>query len=245
MKPRFLEETEEAFAVNQHVIYRFNTTDRFYWPEEGIGPAYLQFFLAKVFQKKGYRVAQYSATTGFVELNGSDRKSNGDKLKNLSGQQEPYLVLNRIVPLLRDRREDIPILAHYFLKIYSNKMRKEFSRIPHSEMDKLVRYHWPGNVRELENVVERGTILSNGQHFRVPELGGDIPDGFNSNGETTLRDNERRHILWALEKTGWKVRGRGGAAELLDLPASTLAFRMKKLGIQRQKNPLPKSDDNE
>jgi len=139
------------------------------------------------------------------------------------------------VPPLRDRREDIPILAHYFLKIYSNKMGKEFPRIPQGEMEKLVNYHWPGNVRELENVIERGTILSNGQHFRVPELGAEIPEGLARDGVTTLRENERRHILWALEKTGWKVRGKGGAAELLDLPASTLAFRMKKLGIQRTK----------
>jgi transcriptional regulator with GAF, ATPase, and Fis domain len=51
----------------------------------------------------------------------------------------------------------------------------------------------------------------------------------------TLKENERRHILWALQKTGWKVRGSGGAAELLDLPPSTLAFRMKKLGIERPK----------
>jgi transcriptional regulator with GAF, ATPase, and Fis domain len=142
------------------------------------------------------------------------------------------------VPPLRERREDIPILAHYFLKIYSNKMRKDFSRIPHSEMEKLVKYHWPGNVRELENVIERGAILSSEQHFRVPELGGEIPEHLQENGETTLRENERRHIIWALEKTGWKVRGRGGAAELLDLPPSTLAFRMKKLGIHRQQKPV-------
>jgi len=113
MKPRFLEETEEAFAVKQHVIFRFNTTDRFYWPEDGIGPAYLQFFLAKAFQKRGYRVAQYSASSGFVELNENDRKSKSEKLQNLSGQQEPHLVLNRIVPLLRDKSEKWLVLIHY------------------------------------------------------------------------------------------------------------------------------------
>ena len=102
-------------------------------------------------------------------------------------------------------------------------------------MDRLIQYDWPGNVREMENIIERGTILSGEGVFRVPELTGNQPDWVHKGGGMTLRDNERRHILWALQKTSWKVRGPGGAAELLDLPASTLAFRMKKLGIERPK----------
>lgn len=139
------------------------------------------------------------------------------------------------VPLLRERKEDIPLLAHYFLKIYSKKRGKNFSRIHHADMDRLLQYDWPGNVRELENIIERGTILSGEGVFRVPELTGSQPDWVQNGGGMTLRDNERRHILWALQKTSWKVRGSGGAAELLDLPASTLAFHMKKLGIERPK----------
>lgn len=140
------------------------------------------------------------------------------------------------VPPLRERKEDIPLLAYYFLDIYSKKMGKKFSRIHALEMEKLVNYHWPGNVRELENVIERGAILSSGPHFRVPELGWEHHETSTDSRAVTLKENERRHILWALEKTGWKVRGKGGAAELLDIPASTLAFRMKKVGIKRQKN---------
>ncbi len=137
------------------------------------------------------------------------------------------------VPPLRERKEDIPLLAHYFLKIYSKKRGKNFSRIHQTDMDRLLQYGWPGNVRELENIIERGTILSGEGVFRVPELTGSQPDWVHNGGGMTLRDNERRHILWALQKTSWKVRGSRGAAELLDLPASTLAFRMKKLGIER------------
>jgi len=140
------------------------------------------------------------------------------------------------VPALRDRREDIPLLAHYFLNIYSNKMGKKFSRIPSSQMEKMLNYHWPGNVRELENVIERGAILSSGQLFRVPPLGEEHHELPVEQGGATLKENERRHILWALDRTGWKVRGKGGAAELLGIPASTLAFRMKKVGIQRPKH---------
>jgi len=136
------------------------------------------------------------------------------------------------VPPLRERKEDIPLLALYFLKIYATKIGKTFEGIPKSEMDKLVHYDWPGNVRELENLIERGVILSPGPMFRVPELGG-RPTELHPRADVTLNENERRHILWTLQKTGWKVRGRGGAAELLDIHPSTLAFRMKRLGIKR------------
>jgi transcriptional regulator with GAF, ATPase, and Fis domain len=139
------------------------------------------------------------------------------------------------VPPLRKRRADIQLLAYYFLNIYSKKMGKEVYKIPGSQMEKLMNYHWPGNVRELENVIERGTILSHGPLFRVPQLGEDHQGSTDDQRGMTLKDNERRHILWALEKTGWKVRGQGGAAEMLGVPASTLAFRMKKVGIQRPK----------
>ena len=139
------------------------------------------------------------------------------------------------VPPLRERKEDIPLLTHYFLQIYSQKRGKRFSKIPDSEMETLLLYDWPGNVRELENIIERGTILNTGPIFRVPELGTGHPGFSQYDGNITLKENERRHILQTLKKTNWKVRGIGGAAELLELPPSTLAFRMKKLGIQRPK----------
>ena len=139
------------------------------------------------------------------------------------------------VPPLRERKEDIPLLAHYFLQIYSKKRGKKFSKIPDSEIEKLFLYDWPGNVRELENIIERGSILNSGPIFRVPELGAHHPEFSSYDGNITLKENERRHIIQTLKKTGWKVRGKGGAAELLELPPSTLAFRMKKLGIQRPK----------
>ncbi|MBM4308731.1 MAG: hypothetical protein FJ123_18550 [Deltaproteobacteria bacterium] len=112
-------------------------------------------------------------------------------------------------------------------------MGKTFDRIPEEEMNKLIQYDWPGNIRELENIIERGTILSHGATFYVPKLGIDSLEFGPQREYSTLRENERRHIQWALLKTGWKVRGPGGAAELLEIHPSTLAFKMKKLGIQR------------
>ncbi|PKN69402.1 MAG: hypothetical protein CVU54_10255 [Deltaproteobacteria bacterium HGW-Deltaproteobacteria-12] len=140
------------------------------------------------------------------------------------------------VPPLRERTEDIPLLAYFFLNIYSQKRGKNFSKIPNSEMDKLLHYDWPGNVRELENIIERGTILNSGPLFRVPDLGSPQKEFYSEKDGVTLMENERRHILWALQRTNWKVRGKGGAAELLNIPPSTLAFRMNKLGIRRPKN---------
>jgi len=143
-------------------------------------------------------------------------------------------VLPIYVPPLRERKEDIPLLAHHFVKIHTKKMRKAMKRVSDEEMYKLIQYNWPGNVRELENIIERGCLLSHGQHFRVPELSVNRLDSrLPEVGDVTLQENERRHILWALLKTRWKVRGREGAAELLDVHPSTLAFKMKKLGIQR------------
>jgi formate hydrogenlyase transcriptional activator len=136
---------------------------------------------------------------------------------------------------LRERKEDIPLLAHYFLKIHGTKMAKTFHGISELEMQKMIKYDWPGNVRELENIIERGTILSREPYFQIPELSVPQPQFPQTRDDTTLSENERRHILWALQKTGWKIRGPFGAAELLDIHPSTLSFRIKKLGIQRPK----------
>jgi len=138
------------------------------------------------------------------------------------------------VPRLRDRKEDIPLLAHYFLKVYANKCNKSLDKIPLKEMEKLLCYDWPGNVRELENVIERGVILSNGSFYLVPEFENQAasPEEI----LTTLRENERNHILRVLRHTDGKVAGRGGAAEILDIHPSTLFSRMKKMGISRKAN---------
>lgn len=138
------------------------------------------------------------------------------------------------VPPLRERKEDIPMLAHYFLGVHCRQLGKDFREIPGEEMEKLLDYDWPGNVRELQNVIERSTILSPEPSFRVlePALSRSLvpPEGGTA---YSLKEMERRHILWALEQTGWKVQGPGSAAELLDMHRSTLQARMKKLGIKR------------
>ncbi|MBI9077089.1 MAG: sigma 54-interacting transcriptional regulator [Desulfatibacillum sp.] len=137
------------------------------------------------------------------------------------------------VPPLRDRREDIPLLAMHFLKLHAAKLNKQAMRFSDREMDRLVEYDWPGNVRELKNVIERGVILSAGRDFRMPELQSGDCTPLTVDDNATLAENERHHILRVLKRTGWKVAGATGAARILGVPPSTLAFHMKKLGIKR------------
>jgi transcriptional regulator with GAF, ATPase, and Fis domain len=137
------------------------------------------------------------------------------------------------VPSLRERKEDIPLLANHFLKVYSTKMGKTIKMISEAEINKLMRYDWPGNIRELEHIIERSTVLSPGPYLHIPELSIQLPESTNLGVDIPLKDKERQYILQVLEKTGWKVRGLGGAAEILKIHPSTLISRMKKLGIQR------------
>ena len=138
------------------------------------------------------------------------------------------------VPPLREKKEDIPHLAYHFLRMYSKKMGKNVEKIAKTEMDKLIEYDWPGNVRELEHIIERGIILSPGPSLQIPQLSINSLEFTYPEVYFTLKENERVHILGALQKTGWKIRGPGGAAELLNVHPSTLESRMKKLGIQKQ-----------
>jgi len=148
---------------------------------------------------------------------------NGDGIEDLTLKFKMQEIVELLGLTEFESMETIPLII----------MGETFDGIPEKEMDKLIHYDWPGNVRELENIIERGVILNPGPRFRMPDLmvGEDSKRG--REGNVTLNENERHHILWALEKTGWKIRGKSGAAELLDIHPSTLQFRMKKLGIKR------------
>jgi len=101
----------------------------------------------------------------------------------------------------------LPIIFENLL----DQMGKVFEGIPESEIGKLMKYDWPGNVRELENIMERGTILSRTPHFHVPiELTSPPNEKSEIQRPLPMEENERRHIIWVLQKTGWKVRGTGG-----------------------------------
>ena len=139
------------------------------------------------------------------------------------------------VPPLRERPEDIPILARHFVKHFSRDMNRMIDTIPSETMEGLVRYCWPGNIRELENVIERAVILSPGPILRVSLK--DLCDRAIPNNSdvshATLEEVKRAHILATLKATKWVLSGPDGAASRLGLNRSTLQFYMKKLEITR------------
>src|ERR1700752_1851485 len=139
------------------------------------------------------------------------------------------------VPPLRERPEDIPLLAHHFVQQATRRTRKTIDTIPSETMEALIRYPWPGNIRELENVTERAVILSPGPMLRLSprDLNSRVPPDQRADRQQTLEEVERNHILATLKETRWVLSGPRGAAIRLGLNRSTLYFRMKKLGITR------------
>ena len=139
------------------------------------------------------------------------------------------------IPALRDRPEDIPILAEHFARKHAKRMGKRIEIIPPETIETMKRWHWPGNVRELENFIERAVILSQGRVLKAPieeirtarstEPDQDVP--------ATLEDAERETIIRALRRTGGVIGGPNGAAAQLGLKRTTLNFKMRKLGITR------------
>ncbi|PSL30876.1 sigma-54-dependent transcriptional regulator [Chitinophaga ginsengisoli] len=139
-----------------------------------------------------------------------------------------------LVPL-RDRKRDIPLLADYFLKKYSEKNRAGVEKITENAMRQLISYDWPGNIRELEHLIERHVLLATGKDIPAFDLSSSATaPGVEQTGRLkTMDEMERDHILSALQASKGKVSGAGGAAELLGLPAQTLYSKMKRLGIKQ------------
>ena len=142
-----------------------------------------------------------------------------------------------VIPPLRERPEDIPLLVRAVVKEFQKRMGKEIESIPKKTMQALQSYSWPGNVRELRNVIEHAMIVSKSKTLDVH-----VPKQASSETDTTgnLQDMERMHIVAVLEKTGWRLAGQGGAAEVLGLKRTTLQAKMKKLGIKRSNKTMPK-----
>ena len=142
-----------------------------------------------------------------------------------------------VIPPLRERREDIPLLVRYFAQKYARRMKKPIDTVPVKAMAALTEYHWPGNVRELENFIERAVILSRGAELQLPlaelKQRTKIPVAATSNGLATLEHAEREHIMRALGESRWVIGGPSGAAARLGMKRTTLQSRMRKLGIDR------------
>lgn len=138
------------------------------------------------------------------------------------------------VPPLRERQQDILLLAEHFLRQLGERMKRPQIQFDTLSLHRLMEYHWPGNVRELQNVIERAVILSPSSTITVGDVF--LPTVQASAQRTTqlnLGELERDHIQKVLERTGWKIYGTGGAAELLGMNPETLRSRIRKLGLRR------------
>lgn len=202
--------------------------------EIGELPLELQAKLLRVIQEGTFERLGSSRTIQVdVRVIAATNRVLEDEIKSGRFREDLYYRLNVFpitVPPLRQRQDDIPLLLNAFINKFNKKMGKRIERVTNETINALKKYHWPGNVRELQNMVERAVIVSDGD---VLEL--ETPESKNliSSTELNLKGNERAHILRVLGKTHWKITGKGGAAELLQINSSTLRSRMKKLDITR------------
>jgi transcriptional regulator with GAF, ATPase, and Fis domain len=210
--------------------------------EVGELPLELQSKLLRVLEEGEFELVGSSRTvTVDVRVIAATNRNLPEAVAKATFRSDLYYRLNTfpiIMPPLRERRDDIPLLISHLVNQVSMKLGKNIEAIPQSAIRALQDYDWPGNVRELRNVIERAVIVTQGSKLQIT----DEPEPFIAQLYTdsdveiegeTLEQSEHRIILRALKRVHWRVEGPGGAAELLNLHASTLRSRMRKLGITR------------
>jgi len=229
-------------AVTQN-IGRFQSAERgtLFLDEIGELPLDLQPKLLRVLQEKqferlgGGRTVQVdarviAATNQDLWRMVQERKFRADLYYRLN-------VFPITLPPLRDRVEDIPTLVEYFVQRFSQEMGKKIETIPSEVMEVLKLHDWPGNIRELENFIKRAVIMTTGTALR-PAFGElkRLPGQASPAAMRTLAEAERDHIVEVLRDTRWVLGGDNGAAARLGMPRTTLAYRMRKLGIAREQS---------
>jgi transcriptional regulator with GAF, ATPase, and Fis domain/tetratricopeptide (TPR) repeat protein len=212
--------------------------------EIGDLPVDMQINLLRVLQTRSFeRIGGNETIHSDFRLIAATNKNLEDEVKKGRFRKDLYYRINVFsihVPPLKDRKDDIPVLVSHFIQKNSKKFGKAF-RMMQEDLEFLMKHDWPGNIRELEHVIEKAAVISNGSKLLIREI---MPTISTSDDQglsseeikfSSLDDNERRHIMSALEKTKGKIYGKNGAAELLKINPSTLVFRIKKLGIPRAK----------
>jgi formate hydrogenlyase transcriptional activator len=205
--------------------------------EVGDIPLELQPKLLRVLQEKEFeRLGSTRTLHVDTRLMAATSRDLAQMVENREFRGDLYYRLNIfpiLVPPLRERPEDIPLLVAHFTDKYARRMDKRISRIPAETMDALKRYHWPGNVRELQNFIERATILTPGSTLQAPLSELRQASREVQRRSRTLAETERDQIIRALRESQWVLGGPGGAAERLGLKRTTLFYKMRKLGITR------------
>jgi transcriptional regulator with GAF, ATPase, and Fis domain len=210
--------------------------------EIGELPLETQVKLLRVLQEQEFEpVGSTRSIKVDVRLIAATNRDLGAMVRNGTFRADLFYRLNVFpigIPPLRERREDIPLLAGFFLATLAKRLGKPLEGFTARSMDRLRSYDWPGNVRELQNVVERAAILAQGP---IVDLQPDLLPATERLGLMTgsrLNDVERQHILMVVRQTQWIIEGPKGAASILGLHPNTLRSRMKKLGILRENHEI-------
>jgi DNA-binding NtrC family response regulator len=139
-------------------------------------------------------------------------------------------VISLVMPPLRDRKEDIPILAEYFLRRFAWESNKTIDKVSREAMDEMMLYEWPGNVRELENAIERAVVVGKGRTITQENLPIFCPEPRIMAADKSLQEIEKAHILTILEENNWNIKK---SASILQIDRSTLYGKIKRYEIQR------------
>ncbi|WP_289020542.1 sigma 54-interacting transcriptional regulator [uncultured Desulfobacter sp.] len=215
---------------------RFELADKatLFLDEVGEMPMEIQAKLLRVLEQgKFERLGSTQTIEVDVRIIAATNKNIEQMMDEGKFRKDLYFRLNVFpihVPPLRERLADIPPLTWAFVREFEKKMARRVDNIPTDTMKALQKYTWPGNIRELKNLIERSLITSNSKTLNVTLP---VSPSHNNKTITTLEAMERRHIQDVLEKTNWRISGKGSAAEVLGLKRTTLQSKMKKLGIQR------------
>jgi formate hydrogenlyase transcriptional activator len=201
-------------------------------------PLSLQPKLLRVLQDGTFeRIGSQQTTKVDVRVISATNKDLSKEVEEGNFRRDLYYRLNVFpitIPPVRSRGKDIELLIHYFVERKGKKHSKKIQNISRADMNRLLEYSWPGNVRELKNVIERSVISSEDGTLRLDWFNqGMAKNNHGGNGNSSLEQMERDHILKVLEESGWKINGEGGAAEKLNLHPNTLRSKMKRLNINR------------
>jgi len=202
--------------------------------EIGDIPLELQPKLLRAVQEREFeRLGSTKTIRVDVRLIAATHRNLQDMIRNNQFREDLFYRLNVFpieIPPLRERREDIPLLVHYFVSRHSRQMQKRIKSVPKHVMEVLVNADWPGNIRELENFIERCVILTQGEELNVPRA--ELRHSAAS-AASTFEQAEQQVISDALRAASGRIAGKGGAAERLGLKRTTLQNKMRKLGITR------------
>ena len=217
-------------------IGRFEMADRstIFLDEIGDLPAEVQVKLLRVLEERQIeRLGSPKSIPVNVRIVAATHRNLEELVAEGTFREDLFYRLNVFpihVPPLRERREDIALLLQHFVDEFSRTFGKPIEFISPANLVTLQQHSWPGNIRELRNVVERAMVVAAGPRLVIP-----IPTAIGTGATRSLRlaDVQKAHIHTVLESVGWRIRGKGGAAERLGLRPTTLETKMSRLGLAR------------